>query len=196
MILGRRTPLSFLQRMRGWLWPYIGWRRAGRYLLMRMQRMPGSPHSIAAGFAAGAAISFTPFIGFHFVLAFALSWLTRGNLLAAALGTAVGNPWTFPFIFAATYQLGCHFLGLPPHGLRRLVQLDLATLFDEFKLLLWPMAVGSIPFAAAAWAVTYFPVRRTVAAVQERRRHRRERRLHAVQLARAKVIQPEGEKIS
>ncbi|HET6468215.1 MAG TPA: DUF2062 domain-containing protein [Geminicoccaceae bacterium] len=166
-----------MQRVRGWLWPYIGWRRAGRYLLMRVQRMPGTPHSIAAGLAAGAAVSFTPFLGFHFLLAFVLAWLTRGNLLAAAIGTAVGNPWTFPFMFTATYTLGCYILGQPPYGLRHILRLDLDTLFDKVRLLLWPMVIGSVPFGAAAWALTYFPAVRAVRAVQARRRRRLEERL-------------------
>lgn len=187
MILGRRQPLSPYRRLRGWLWPYIGWRRAGRYLLMRIQRMPGTPHSIAAGFAAGAAVSFTPFLGAHFVMAFALAWLTRGNMLAAALGTLFGNPWTFPLIFAATYELGCFLLGMEPHGLRHLAHLDLQMLLERVRHLLWPMIVGSVPLGLLAWLATYLVFIRIVAGLQERRRRRREARLRA--LTRATVAE-------
>ena len=39
------------------------------------------------------------------------AFVVRGNYLAAAIGTAVGNPWTFPFIWAGTYRLGSFMLG-------------------------------------------------------------------------------------
>ncbi|HEV7418115.1 MAG TPA: DUF2062 domain-containing protein, partial [Tianweitania sediminis] len=74
----------------------MGLKRYGRYLLRRLERMTASPHQVAAGAAAGAAVSMFPLIGFHFIFGFVLAFLTRGSMLAAALGTAVGNPLTFP----------------------------------------------------------------------------------------------------
>ena len=38
--------------------------------------------------------------------------------------------------------------------------------------MLWPMTIGSVPLAIAAWVLTYLPLVRAVAAVQERRRRR------------------------
>lgn len=173
MILGRRLPRSIAQRLRGWLWPRGGWRRAGRYLLARLRRLPGTPHAIAAGFAAGAAMSMTPFLGGHVLLALALAWATRGNLLAATLGAlVVGNLWALPLILAAAYRLGCLLLGQPPHGLGELASADIGTLLDRVGLWLWPMTVGSVPLAATAWLTAYFPLVGAVAAVQERRRRR------------------------
>jgi uncharacterized protein len=171
MILGRRLPRSIAQRLRGWLWPHGGWWRAGHYLLARIRRMPGTPHAIAAGFAAGAAMSMTPFLGGHVLLALALAWATRGNLLAATLGTLlIGNPWALPLILAAAYRLGCFLLGQPPHGLGELASLGIEGLLDRVGLWLWPMAIGSVPLAATAWATTYFPLVRVVTTVRERRR--------------------------
>jgi uncharacterized protein (DUF2062 family) len=89
----------------------MGWRRLGLYLLKRLTRLSGTPQGIACGFACGAAISFTPFIGLHIALSMLLAWLLRGNLIAAAVGTVVGNPWTFPFIWLATYKVGQMLLG-------------------------------------------------------------------------------------
>ena len=51
------------------LWPRRGWTRMALYIQHRLGRLPGTPYRIAAGFACGAAISFTPFLGLHFVLA-------------------------------------------------------------------------------------------------------------------------------
>src|SRR3954466_14909248 len=72
MILGRRDQPGLLRRLGGWLWPRAGWRRAGSYLLMRLRRLPGTPHAIAAGLATGVAGGLTPFLGLHLPLALAL----------------------------------------------------------------------------------------------------------------------------
>jgi uncharacterized protein (DUF2062 family) len=176
MLLGRRNPESLAQRLRSWLWPRAGWRRAGRYLLLRLTHAPGTPHGVAAGLAAGVAVSLTPFLGLHLLLSLGLAYLTRGDLLAAALGTLVGNPWTLPLILAADYRLGCLILGLPRQGLHLPGEFGLDTLLGEVGRLLWPMAVGSVPLAAAAWAVIYVSAVRAVAAGRERRLRRRGRR--------------------
>jgi uncharacterized protein len=110
-VFRRRHPVPLRERLSRWLWPHIGWRRTGAYLLKRTVRLSGTPHSIAAGVACGAAISFTPFIGFHLLGTLLLVWLVRGNYLAGAIGTLIGNPWTFPFIWVATYKLGLVLLG-------------------------------------------------------------------------------------
>jgi uncharacterized protein (DUF2062 family) len=175
-VFRRRNQVPLWQRLRGWLWPHIGWRRHGLYVLKRLTRMPGTPHSIAAGFACGAAISFTPFMGLHFALSFLLCLVVRGNYIAAAIGTVVGNPWTFPFIWVSTYKLGQYLLGSTPALGRHLDPLTLGTLLENIPALLWPMIVGSIPIAVVAWLAFYFPLAWLVAVFQETRRRRRERR--------------------
>ena len=107
----RRKNMTILQRSREFVWPRMGWLRAGTYIRHRVARLPGSPYSIAAGLACGAAVSFTPFIGLHFVLAALIAWLIGGNLIASAIGTVVGNPWTFPFVWWGTLRLGELILG-------------------------------------------------------------------------------------
>lgn len=88
----RRIKPSSFQRVRNVVWPRGGWRRSSQYFAHRVARLPGSPYSIASGFAIGAAVSFSPFIGFHFVIATLVSLLTRSNVVASLLGTVVGNP--------------------------------------------------------------------------------------------------------
>src|SRR3546814_13256871 len=101
-----RNPLPVHKRVSGFLWPRGGWRRSGIYVSHRLRRLPGTPYRIAAGFACGAAISFPPFIGLHFVLSAALALIVRGKIIPSAIGTDVGNPWTFPFIWLWTFSLG------------------------------------------------------------------------------------------
>ncbi len=101
------------------IYPRGGWWRAANYVLHRMRRLPDQPHRIARGVAAGVFISFTPLFGFHFLGAVAIAWLIRGNILAALLGTFVGNPLTTPIIAVTSVALGRWMLGiegtLSPH---------------------------------------------------------------------------------
>lgn len=173
----RRRPIPLLQRLRQALWPERGWGRAGNYLLKRIKRLPGSPHSIAAGFASGVFISFTPFIGFHLIGSALLALLVRGNYIAAWVGTLVGNPWTFPFIWVLIYQLGVFILG-PEAAMRTPSEVDawtIAWMTGNFERLIWPMTVGGIPAGLVAGLACYFPMVRALAAFQEARRRRRER---------------------
>ncbi len=177
-MFGRRHPLPIYRRVREFAWPSGGWRRASLYIAHRVRRLPGTPYRIAAGFACGAAISFTPFIGFHFVGAALLSILLRGSLLASAIGTVVGNPWTFPFIWTWIYALGQWLLGgevvseLP-------AVLSLTYIFERPLDVLWPMTVGGVPTSIAAWFTFFWLVRGTVAEYQYARGRRMRRKMRS-----------------
>jgi hypothetical protein len=183
----RRDPIPLWRRLRGWLWPDIGWRRLGIYLVKRVTRLPGTPHSIAAGLACGTALSFTPFIGLHAVLSVLLSFVVRGNYLAAVAGTLVGNPWTFPVIWVTTYQLGHFMLGSTPS--RVAPEPELTSRWQEIRSLIWPMTLGGVPLGALAGLAIYLPSVRLIAAYQEARRRRRERR-RAERLSKLKLTDP------
>lgn len=92
--------------MRQAVYPQGGFRRSAMYLWHRMRRLPDPPHRIARGIWAGIFISFTPLFGLHFALAALLAWVMGGNILAALLATAVGNPLTFPVIAVVSVELG------------------------------------------------------------------------------------------
>lgn len=178
MLFRRRTPPRVGEKFRVWIWPRRSWARSGLYVSKRIFRLTGSPHTVAAGVAAGVFASFTPFMGFHFLLAFALAYVLAGNLIAAALGTFVGNPLTFPFIWASTFSLGRTLLGetekakAPFHQLSKIMkdagealwQLD----FTGFGLalakiwgpLLKPMVVGGVPLGLCVAIVFYIVTRR------------------------------------
>jgi uncharacterized protein (DUF2062 family) len=157
------------------VWPEIGWRRLGSYLVKRLVRLPGTPHTIAAGIACGTAISFTPFIGFHILLGALLALVVRGNFLAMVVGTLVGNPWTFPFIWLASYELGRFILGIGP-GVPSLEPFSFHRVVRDLESVIWPMTVGGTPLGLIAGLVIYFPTVRLVSAYQEARRRRRARR--------------------
>lgn len=106
MVFKRRDKPSFGLRLRGFFYPPGGWKRAFSYIWHRLRRLPDRPGRIARGVACGVFVCFTPFFGFHFLLAVLLAWMVQGNKIAAFLSTFVGNPLTFPFIAALSIELG------------------------------------------------------------------------------------------
>ncbi|MGM0660810.1 MAG: DUF2062 domain-containing protein [Pseudomonadota bacterium] len=94
-------------------WPRGGWSRAATYVKHRLHRLPDPPHRIARGIMAGVFVVFTPFYGLHFFMAAGLALLLRGNVVAALLGTFVGNPLTYVPIGVICLQTGYAILGRP-----------------------------------------------------------------------------------
>jgi uncharacterized protein (DUF2062 family) len=188
-MFGRRKNIAWGDRLRDFVWPRSGWRRSTEYLRHRIFRLPGTPYAIAAGLACGAAVSFTPFVGFHFVLAAILAWLLRASIVASAVGTAVGNPWTFPFIWVWVYELGTwmgvggvsaagnlDFTGLFAAILLALLRFDMAYLFETAWPIMKPMLAGCVPTAIVVWLGFYLPVKPMIETYHHRRLARRRRR--------------------
>ena len=175
----RRKPTPLWQQLRGWFWPHIGWRRLGVYAVKRLTRLPGTPHSLAAGFACGVAISFTPFIGLHLILSVLLAYVLRAHPITAAAGTLIGNPWTFPFIWLSTFKLGKMVLGSPAAHAAPVEHWTFDKLFTDVGALIWPMTIGGVLLGLMAGFATYLVLVRVIAAYQDARRRRRERLAHA-----------------
>lgn len=169
----RRRSRTRLQKIREIIWPTMGFMRLVRYYKHRIGRLPGTPYYIAAGFATGIAISFTPFVGFHVLTGGIIAWVLDGSLVAMLLGTvAAGNPWTYPFIWLGTYELGKAMLG--QHGTRAAStaldhQFTFSDLMDKPMELLLPMALGSVPLALVAWIASFYFVRHVVKRYKEGR---------------------------
>lgn len=176
MLFRRRKPADFWDRVRTWVWPRRSVWRSAQYFAKRVLRITATPHAIAAGVAAGVLASFTPYLGFHFVIAAAIALCLRGNVVASALGTVVGNPVTFPFIFGATLATGRFVLfgrhpeSIEPFNLgRALTHLDFMHIWQP---LLWPMTVGGVILGSLAALIVYLLTRWGTAMFQEERRKR------------------------
>lgn len=102
---------TFWHNIREYVYPSIGMRGYLRFLEIRIKRQADTTHRVSIGFAAGAFASFTPYIGLHIVISILVARVLRGNLLAAIIGTVIGNPATFPFIWSSSYRLGEFVLG-------------------------------------------------------------------------------------
>ena len=167
-------------------------------------RIPRPPGAAAARHAApdrdrlflpGSITSFTPFFGLHFFVAAGLARLLRGNMIAGLIGTAVGNPLTFPLIASVSLGLGRRIVGYGVTGrdFSRVSEAfgqafsgiwqSLLSLFGRgdsewsklvpfFRDIVLPYFLGGILPGLVASVAAYYLVRPIVAAYQMRRRHR------------------------
>jgi len=119
-VFKRREKRSSLQFVADSLYPRGGWGRAAAYVVHRLRRLPDPPYRIARGIFAGVFTTFTPFYGFHFIIAALIAKMVRGNILAALLATFFGNPLTYVPIGVVSLQTGHFLLGSrPDHGMHR-----------------------------------------------------------------------------
>jgi len=76
------------------------------------------PGHIAAGFAVGVFISFTPFFGLHTAIAIVAAFLFRLNKLTCITGSWVNTPLTVAPVLVVSYKLGRVLLGRSPRELQ------------------------------------------------------------------------------
>jgi uncharacterized protein (DUF2062 family) len=130
VVFRRREPLTYAEWLREGVWPRAGWRRALSYIGLRLRRLPDTPEKIGRGVWAGVFVSFTPFFGLHFLLAFLVARVLRGNVFAAIIGTFVLNPLTVVPMSLAAMETG------------------------RFLLIRGPAAPGDVPLSEAFGAAT------------------------------------------
>lgn len=187
MLFRREKSVGLGERLRLLVWPRRSWARSVRYVFLRLQRLPSSPHKIALGTAIGVFAVFTPFLGVQLVLAAMLCILLRGSIVASFLASFVGNPLTYPVIWFSTFNLGNVLLGETASA--KLV--DLRTRFEGFwdSLVggsanavldalssIWPiikpMVIGSLPLGIFTAGLAYVGTRWLIGASLARRRGR------------------------
>ncbi|MGE4218831.1 MAG: DUF2062 domain-containing protein, partial [Alphaproteobacteria bacterium] len=164
---------------------------------------PASPYRIASGLACGAANSVTPLLGMQFLLSAIWALAIRGNVLAAAIGTFLLNPWTMGPIWVSSYEIGAWMLAgtraapAAKHAheidfsamfttlTHSALRFDVAHAVDQIWPIWFPMMAGSIPMMAVVWLSFYFPVRAMVRVRRDRRRQHLAQRLAARRAFRA-----------
>jgi uncharacterized protein len=182
----RRTPQTTLQHARELIWPSMGWRRTARYVHLRITRMSDSTHKIAGGLAVGTAVAFTPILGTHFIQAALLAWIFRLNLLAAIIGTFLANPWTIPFMWWGSIELGAFlfsFFGVHaetalPHHMTFKLFWDLLT-HEPVRILL-PWLTGGYLLAFVSWPPAYIFFYWMVRGMKDARTQLRLHKVHVV----------------
>lgn len=98
--------------LREQVYPRAGFKRATRYVLHRMRRVPDTPQRVARGVFIGSLVGFLPLPGLQFLVAWGASRLMNGNLLAALLATFNTNPITTPIFAVLAMTLGHSVMGI------------------------------------------------------------------------------------
>ena len=178
MPFGRKKKKKLIISIYNFIKFFFTFSRNKKYISLSIKRMKGSPQALSLGLATGIAISFTPFIGLHALLAIFISWVIGGSMAAALIGTLLGNPWTFPFIWYFTFEIGQFinygFLSHEEEFSFKNIKKEISTLlvilkniiifanipeleenFEKLKLIPF-MIVGSIPLVFITWILSYF----------------------------------------
>tara|TARA_Y100000031_G_scaffold154543_1_gene202545 strand:+ start:750 stop:1271 length:522 start_codon:yes stop_codon:yes gene_type:complete len=164
----------------------MGWLRALRYTKMRVIRLSDTTHNIALGLAIGAGVSFSPLLGTHFIQAGAFAFITRSNFISALIGTFVGNPWTFPFMWWAAISFGSslfNMLGLPasatlPEHVDWNVMWDIMR-HDPIRIFL-PWLAGGYILGVASIPIYYVIFYQLVKGAKKARKRVREKSIHRI----------------
>jgi uncharacterized protein (DUF2062 family) len=125
-----------------------------------------TPKRTAAAFAMGVFFGFSPFLGFHTVLAIIVAFIFDLNRVAALLGVYSNLPWIIAPYYAIVTMIGAKIIGhAPPEGFKAQLSalFELSVFHGEFwhrlitilKPLLWPYAVGSFLGAIVMAAIAY-----------------------------------------
>jgi len=75
-------------------------------ILSLFLQQEGSPFFNAKGVALGVFSGCFPFFGFQTLLGLFLAKLARGNILLAAVGTWISNPFTYIPLYYFNYKVG------------------------------------------------------------------------------------------
>ena len=145
------------------------------YYKLRLARLPDSNYAISSGFACGAMVSFTPLLGLHFVLAIIFAYLIRGNFIAALIGTVVGNPLTFPFIWGLIYKVGTYLTNINSQKITHEINFEM--ILNQTYEIFFPMLVGGLIVAPLVWIITYYVIFSFIASFKKRRNKKNKRLL-------------------
>jgi uncharacterized protein (DUF2062 family) len=147
-------------------------------LRSRFDRVVGvheQPERLAAAWALGLTIGFSPLIGLHTVLALLLALIFRLNKVDVFLGTLVINPWTLPVYFPVAVYVGKRITGVrvPRFVLPRPEEVLHAAVWREhvpwLRSVLLAWGAGAMVLALIAGGVTFVVLRQMI------RFHRRRR---------------------
>jgi uncharacterized protein (DUF2062 family) len=139
-----------------------------RHRFLHMLGSDSPPEIVAASFAIGVAISFTPLIGLHWVIALGLAFVLKLNKIDVLLGTLVVNPLTLPAVGALALPIGRFLLQARREAIAHLPW------HDMFRRSFWTaagptmravgaqIAVGMFALSLVAGALTYVVLLRLI----------------------------------
>jgi len=137
-----------------------------RTTFRRLLALDDPPERTALAFSIGVFIAFSPFLGFHTILATLIAFLFRFNKVAIYSGTFINNPFlTLVPIIIASYALGALITGrplrIPAAGIELLKNPHFLTadyyhqLFRESGDIVWPFTIGGMVLSVVCSLIAY-----------------------------------------
>ncbi len=121
--------------------------------LKKLLRLRASIHEISLGFAVGVFIGILPTFGLGFLVISFFAIFIRFNVIAAFVGTALGNPFLSPFWIFSSYKLGELITGV------RIELLDLKINFLNTTLkFTLAFIAGNLVISLVVAIISYFVV--------------------------------------
>ncbi len=117
-----------------------------------------SANRIALSSGLGMVIGFSPYLGFHTLLATIVSLGLRLPIYPLMIGAYITNPFTIPPIYAFLYKVGVILTDSNKKDLNWNIH-SFSELITLAKNILWPLFVGCHVFGLVAGVVTYFVVK-------------------------------------
>jgi uncharacterized protein (DUF2062 family) len=135
-------------------------RRRIQEIWQKLSRLDARPRQIAAGFSIGIAAGLLPLNPSPIVVATAVAWLLKSNVVAAVAGAALAILYIplLPLIWLAEYRLGR--LILPVQHPLTLDEARLGDILQKGWDVYAAMFVGSIIIATPVSFLTYLVVKR------------------------------------
>jgi uncharacterized protein len=128
------------------------WKKRIKHILT----LDSHPGHIAAGFAVGVFISFTPFFGLHTVIAIVAAFVFRLNKLTCITGAWINTPMTVPPVMVISYKLGRLLLGHTPQELHIKKELSWQYAMKLLEKNGTPLLLGTSIIGLVAAVISYF----------------------------------------
>ena len=130
--------------------------------LKNMLRIDASPRKIAASFATGVFIGFSPFFGFHTLLGLLTAYVFRLSRTATVTGVFITNPVSLVPIYTFCIWLGMVLMGMDMSDVIININWKTMTLVNmsiELGALLLPFFLGTFVSGVVGAFISYYAVR-------------------------------------
>jgi len=135
-----------------------------RQKLKKILLLDCPPRMIALSAAFGVVIGFSPYMGFHTVLAIGVSFIFNLPLYPLIAGAYITNPFTFVPIYTLCYKFGACVTGQEACFPVSFSDMDWQTLTTTAKTFMFPFFIGAhllgLILGVFAYILTYYLVKK------------------------------------
>ena len=142
----------------------------------KLIKISDTPHAISLGFSIGVFVSFTPLIGVHIIIALIISWMIKANYFSSIIGTFIGTPFTYPFIWFSSIYVGNFFIPIEDLNLLTLdiKQLYLFDFLKNMKSLFPSFLIGAFFIGTLSSIFSYFFTKQIIVLYRKKKQKRKE----------------------